>query len=182
MHTIQAPNNETVIIPTVRNIEEAEILAPYFPAVLTVGPTRSDVANFGHDNHLVLSFGDTHDEQSRYRPRMHHVEDVVAFGDDNDGPILVHCHMGISRSTSSALAILLARDIDPETAVRQLAAIHPQGRTFAPNDLIVRMTADLLDIPDLPKIVNSVSNEHWRQSDGWSGFHPLKYAPTPKAS
>lgn len=78
-------------------------------------------------------------------------EDVAALldfgrslGDGSPGFLLVHCHMGVSRSTA-AMAALLALE-HPEAAeedvLGQVARLRPQAW---PNSLIVALADDALD-------------------------------------
>ena len=142
-----------VFVPLVRDIDEAEFLQTAFSAVLTVGPSEREV-QWDHPNHLVQTFGDYHIANGR-GPKRHHVERIIEFGLANDGPILVHCHQGMSRSTSSAITIMVARGVDPELAVSTLAGNHPKGRPFIPNPVVVGLAAELLNEPDLLEISNS---------------------------
>jgi predicted protein tyrosine phosphatase len=151
LYEIPTKNGSTTILPTVRNLWEAEILASDFPAVLTVGPRASEVP-FGHDNHMVQTFGDVSID-SWQAPKRHHVEEIIQFGLDNEEDILVHCHQGMSRSTSSAIAILLARGVEAEVAVSALREIHPNDRPFIPNKIVVRILSKIFNVPDLSKIV-----------------------------
>jgi predicted protein tyrosine phosphatase len=144
-------DGKETIVPTVRNLQEAAFMNEDFPAVLTVGPRQSEVT-FGHQNHLVQSFGDV-SYQCKQAPRWQHVEKITEFGIVNDGPLLVHCHAGMSRSTSSAIGVLLGRGVEPETAVSALAAIHPNNRPFIPNQIVIEILSEMYDYPELTDIV-----------------------------
>jgi predicted protein tyrosine phosphatase len=146
---------EKVIVPTVRNLREADSLAHDFAAVITAGPRDTEVP-WNHPNHLVCTFGDT-SRPGRWAPTPNDVSKLVAFGAACDDPILVHCHAGMSRSTSTAIGVLLARGVTAETAVSSLAAIHPDGRAFIPNALIIKFLAEQFDEPDLPRIAYEFS-------------------------
>lgn len=149
IHEVKTKDGNWTAVPVVRNIEEAHVLAGDFPAVVTAGPTKSEV-NFGHPNHLVQSFGDV-DWRCRQAPTEDDVRAITEFGRDNE-EILVHCHAGMSRSTSTSIGILLARNVEAEIAVAKLAEIHPYRRAFIPNRLIIAMLAEMYDCPDLPSI------------------------------
>jgi hypothetical protein len=151
LYEIPTTSGTMTILPTVRNLRESKILSKDFPAVLTVGPELREVA-FGHDNHMVQTFGDV-SYDSWQAPKLHHVEEIVQFGLDNDSDILVHCHQGMSRSTSSAIGILLARGVDAETAVSALRTVHPKERPFIPNKIVIGFLSEMFNIPDLPTIV-----------------------------
>lgn len=151
LYEIPTKNGNMTVLPTVRNLQEAKVLNDDFPAVLTVGPRPQEVL-FGHDNHMVQTFGDV-SRDSWQAPKKFHVEEIVQFGLDNEEDILIHCHAGMSRSTSSAIGILLARGVDAETAVSGLRRIHPQDRPFIPNPIIIGFLSDMFKVHDLRKIV-----------------------------
>jgi predicted protein tyrosine phosphatase len=59
--------------------------------------------------HLRLEFADTRSPKHRLPPQRHHVEQAIEFGrqaQQAGGHLLVHCEMGVSRSSGIALAIL----------------------------------------------------------------------------
>lgn len=80
-------------------------------------------------------------------PNKGHVEEVLAFGrtlpDSDPAHILIHCHMGISRSTAAATALLLqARPaLSDDEALAQIRSIRPQAW---PNSLMIRFADELL--------------------------------------
>ncbi len=86
----------------------------------------------------------------RILPEPWHVEAILGFGesltrsgDSGDGHLLVHCHMGISRSTA-AMATVLAQanpDADEERIFQHLEQIRPQ---IWPNSVMIRHADDLL--------------------------------------
>ncbi|HEV7254551.1 MAG TPA: protein-tyrosine phosphatase family protein [Mesorhizobium sp.] len=69
-------------------------------------------------------------------PQPEHVEAILAFGESladaqeegREGHLLVHCHMGVSRSTAAMAAILAQAnpDADAERVVRHIEEIRPQ--------------------------------------------------------
>jgi predicted protein tyrosine phosphatase len=85
-------------------------------------------------------------------PASEHVEAILAFGrvlaeeagEHDDAHLLVHCHMGISRSTA-AMATLLAQrhpDEDADRVFTRLLEVRPQAW---PNSLMIAFADDLLD-------------------------------------
>jgi predicted protein tyrosine phosphatase len=146
--------------PTIRNLEEATQLARDFPAVLTVGPRPHEV-NFGHPNHVIVPVSDVIDPGHWDAPTTAHVQQIIDFGLVNDGAMLVHCHMGISRSSAAAITVLVARGVDAESAVRTLAHLHPKDRQFVPNDLIIAGAAELLGVPELPEVAEAYAKYGW---------------------
>jgi len=84
-------------------------------------------------------------------PRCDHVEEILRFGGSltknatpaTEAHLLVHCHMGISRSTA-AMAILMAQSNPHETEEKifaQLLSLRPQAW---PNSLMVEFADTLL--------------------------------------
>ena len=107
-----------------------------------------------YDSHhrTILRFHDIVEPFEGYvMPERGHVEAILGFGqsliDDagarNEGHLLVHCHMGISRSTA-AMAMLLAQTYpdQPEAEILdRLVAIRPQAW---PNSRMIEFADDLL--------------------------------------
>ncbi len=84
-------------------------------------------------------------------PEPKHVEAVLQFGEDvaqnpssgAEGHLLVHCHMGISRSTA-AMVTLLAQatpDESEDRLMERIVEIRPQAW---PNSLMIQFADDLL--------------------------------------
>lgn len=115
-------------------------------------PARDDhpaFARYGAPRRLVLRF---HDEiepgPGVVLPGRDDVAAILSFGRDafgggGDGHLLVHCHMGISRSTA-AMGMLLA-EAHPEIGEAEVAARLRDIRPIAwPNLLMVEMADALL--------------------------------------
>lgn len=155
-----------VILPVVSSIEEAEDWAEDFKSILTVGPRQNEV-NWGHKNHRVFSFGDT--TFGHNAPTVEDIEEAVMWGAEQDD-LLVHCHAGMSRSTSTAWGISIARGADPLESFLALKEAQPvdhylgrsSKRTFIPNTLIVKHLEEILSIPDL----SDIRREHATKG-GW---------------
>jgi predicted protein tyrosine phosphatase len=118
-------------------------------------PDHPDPEAFeAYDPHhrTILRFHDIiHPIPGMILPEPAHVEAVLRFGNDvaqdphehAEGHFLVHCHMGVSRSTAAMLA-LMAQVHPQETEDRlleRLAEIRPQAW---PNSRMVRFADDLL--------------------------------------
>ena len=145
-----------LILPVrVVNLNEARTLAQAgaYPSVITAGPTRDEVADFGHPDHHVVEFDDVYDVRFG-GPTLDDVRSMVEWAVGRDR-ILVHCHAGISRSTATAWGICIAKGLDPEQSIAALRAAHPmvqtyaglEQRSFSPNELIVEHLEVLLDQP-----------------------------------
>jgi hypothetical protein len=132
-----------VTLPVIGNIQEAEDWVNQFSAIITAGPSASEV-QWGHPNHLVVEFNDT--TVGRNAPTSEHVKQMIDWGVDRED-ILVHCHAGMSRSTSTAWGIAIARGVEPEDAFITLRDSQPPDsrgftrdgfRPFIPNSLVVK--------------------------------------------
>lgn len=61
-------------------------------------------------------------------PAVEHIEAILAFGAAATRAhhrILIHCHMGISRSTAAAVMLLASHHGDADAAVAHVASIRP---------------------------------------------------------
>lgn len=85
--------------------------------------------------HLRIEIDDTANEADDLAPRASHIEEIDGWVDglEGDSRILVHCLVGISRSTAVTLGIL-AKVHPPEIAARKLRRLRPEA---TPNPLIV---------------------------------------------
>ena len=146
MDNINIPKTSLITqIPTVMNLEEARDNCRDFDAVITAGPYRQEVSNFGHPIHKVVEFRDSMYEDGG-GPSFENVAELIAFG-VGVPKLLVHCHAGISRSTATAWGVAIANGQDPLDAFLELQQNHPNEsgifgrghkRAFAPNILIVK--------------------------------------------
>ena len=82
-------------------------------------------------------------------PQVEHIETIFAFGrllaqEGGDLHILVHCHMGLSRSTAAmaALLVFLHSDQDEDTIFARLLTMRPEAW---PNSRMVMLADELLD-------------------------------------
>lgn len=136
------------------SLPEAALIGDRYAAILTVGPDLWEVSYFEHPNHRVFSFEDVEHRGHPEAPTLALVESAVAWGAGERGDLLVHCHMGISRSTATAWGVLISRGADPEVSLRDLMNRHPRERDgsrrpFAPNRLIVAHLETAFDLPGL---------------------------------
>jgi predicted protein tyrosine phosphatase len=95
---------------------------------------------FSCENHLVLHLHDVESQlmESWVLPNEHHLDSILEFSKDlQDGDrLLVHCHQGISRSTSAAIGIMIQHGMDAEAAYRHVESVRD---ILLPNGLITRM-------------------------------------------
>ena len=112
------------------------ILDPEFPA-----PTA--FADYGAHEKLELRFDDIiHEQEKLTAPQPEHVEALLAFGagleSEPAAHLLVHCHMGISRSTAST-ALLVAQAAPSMAADDIFAELHKIRPQIWPNLRIIEM-------------------------------------------
>ena len=108
----------------------------------TENPLRVDKSK---SPQLILRFDDiTYPVDDWVEPSTKHIERAFSFWENtNKQSVLIHCHMGISRSSGIALAII-AKELGPgreQEAVKILETINPY---CAPNALVVWLADELL--------------------------------------
>lgn len=137
-------------------------------------PDRPEVDAFqGFGRHLrtTLRFHDIIDAAAgKVMPQPQHVAEIVAFGRDldasqasrADGHLLVHCHMGISRSTAAMLTLLAqANPAEDEDALFQrLRAIRLRAW---PNSLMIGFADEALGRKG--RLVGALRRHYRHQSD-----------------
>src|ERR1700724_2348143 len=98
------------------------------------------------DNHLWLRLHDISAPLDGYiMPGEEHIADLIRFvrGWDRRAPMVVHCYMGISRSTASAYASVCA--LNPRRDEASIAqALRRASPTATPNIRIVYLADKLL--------------------------------------
>src|SRR3569833_685870 len=108
---------------------------------------------YGEHARLELRFHDVIEENvAGYdSPQPHHIEALLEFGRDlialppGEGHLLVHCHMGISRSTAAAL-LLLAEATPERPAKEKMAEIaHVRDKAW-PNLRMVEIGDRMLGL------------------------------------
>lgn len=115
-------------------------------------PEIDTFQRYGQHHRTTLRFHDIIDpQQNRILPAPEHVSEILRFGSDllaeaparADGHLLVHCHMGISRSTAAMLSLLaqVHANEDEDRLFERLREIRPQAW---PNSLMVGYADDFL--------------------------------------
>jgi predicted protein tyrosine phosphatase len=98
------------------------------------------------ENHLWLRLHDISSPLDGYiMPGEEHVADLIRFvrGWDRRAPLVMHCYMGISRSTASAYAGVCA--LNPHRGEDEIAqALRRASPTATPNIRIVSLADNLL--------------------------------------
>jgi predicted protein tyrosine phosphatase len=115
------------------------INAPMMAEIVTPAPI--DKAS-----HLRLIMNDIdRPAEGLIAPEAHHIHELVEFlkGWDQESPLLIHCHAGISRSPAAAFIALclLSPQMSEEELARRLREASPAAK---PNRLIVRLADDIL--------------------------------------
>lgn len=134
----------------IKSLARAKRSKRRYDAVLTVeDPGTRRTLRFHrrpHPDHLVLRLEDIdHHEAPLAGPDVHHVERAIEFGREHtQGKLLIHCHVGVCRSTALGLAIIADRlgQGREDEAVRTLLASNPDA---APNLLMLEMADGLLE-------------------------------------
>lgn len=114
-------------------------------------PEPAAFGAYGRHERRWLEFHDIIEPMADHiLPQPEHVEAILAFGESlaaaaegQEGHLLVHCHMGVSRSTA-AMATLLAQaspHVEAETIIRHIEDIRPQ---VWPNSRMVAFADDML--------------------------------------
>ncbi|SCX93406.1 tyrosine phosphatase family protein [Microvirga guangxiensis] len=101
-------------------------------------------------------------------PQPEHVEAVLRFGDDvaagkverAEGHLLVHCHMGISRSTAAMVTLMTQTNVDEneERLFERLLEIRPQAW---PNSRMIAFADDMLSRNG--RLVDALRRHYGRQ-------------------
>ncbi len=114
-------------------------------------PEPDAFTHYGEHAKLELRFHDVIEDNvpGYLSPQRHHVEKLLAFGREamvepgDHGHLLIHCHMGISRST--AAAVLLLADDRPDWSASEvmnhIASIR--GKAW-PNLRMIELGDDIL--------------------------------------
>ena len=127
---------------TVRSMD----LSHYAGVITIEEPDTDDPFRTDEVPQLVLKFHDIDMTMLGYvEPKLEHIEKALFFARDSDGPLLVHCRAGVSRSTAVALAIAADRlgAGNERLACEWLRRTYPQAQ---PNKLVVFLADQLLKL------------------------------------
>ena len=102
---------------------------------------------FTCENHLILHL---HDVESQLRdhwilPNESHVNSILEFTKDltSTDRLLVHCHQGLSRSTSAAIGVMIQHGMDYLAAYKHVESVRD---ILLPNGLITNMIDNKFDL------------------------------------
>jgi predicted protein tyrosine phosphatase len=119
-------------------------------------PDRAELDAFGaygEHRRTTLRFHDIIDPaDGKVHPQPGHVAEILRFGETLkdgldrrvEGHLLVHCHMGISRSTAAMLMLMAQNDAD-ETADALFARLREVRPKAWPNSVMIGFADDQLD-------------------------------------
>ena len=127
-------------LSTVRSLD----LSQYSGVITIEEPDTDDPFRTDGVPQLVLQFHDIDMTMLDYvEPESDHVQQALTFARETDGPLLVHCRAGVSRSTAIALAIAADRlgAGNERQACKWLRQTYPQAQ---PNRLVVFLADEYL--------------------------------------
>ena len=128
-------------------------------------PEPEAFGTYGEHARLELRFHDVIEANvpGYDSPQPHHIEALLEFGrgliamQPGEGHLLVHCHMGISRSTAAAL-LLLAEAMPDRPAREMMAEIAGVRDKAWPNLRMVEIGDDMLGLKG--DLVRAVRDRH----------------------
>ena len=121
-------------------------LSQYSGVITIEEPDADDAFRITAVPQLTLQFHDIDMTMLGYvEPDVDHIQQAIAFSRKIDGPLLVHCRAGVSRSTAIALAIAIDRlgAGNERMACQWLTQVRPQAQ---PNKLLVFLLDELLEL------------------------------------
>tara|TARA_Y100000996_G_C22217067_1_gene517900 strand:- start:102 stop:608 length:507 start_codon:yes stop_codon:yes gene_type:complete len=99
------------------------------------------------NKHLKMLIDDISEPREGFvLPEKHHVQQLLDFTNnwDQSKPILIHCHMGISRSTATSLGVAAKFDPDNiEINIEKLKEIAPHA---SPNKIMTKYYDEILGL------------------------------------
>lgn len=102
--------------------------------------------NFELNNRIRLEFDDIDIAEDVFAPKEHDIQRLINFLQTipEDANVLIHCFAGISRSTATALVLLMIKNnFNGAIAKQNLLAIRPQA---IPNKLICSLADKILGL------------------------------------
>jgi predicted protein tyrosine phosphatase len=141
--------------------------ATHLISVINADTIPATPGHLAAGRHLKLGVNDISEPRDGFiHPSEAHISEIVAFARawDDQGPMLVHCWAGISRSTAAAFITLCT--VNPDAAEKRIAAaLREASPTAMPNRLMVAIADDLL-------------GRNGRMVDAISGMGPGEIAMT----
>tara|TARA_B100000965_G_scaffold108540_1_gene89718 strand:+ start:587 stop:1093 length:507 start_codon:yes stop_codon:yes gene_type:complete len=97
--------------------------------------------------HLKILIDDISEPREGFvLPERHHAQSLLDFTDDwnTKKPLLVHCHMGISRSTATSLGVAAKFDLgNIEIIIEKLKEVAPHA---SPNKIMTKYFDEILNL------------------------------------
>ena len=104
-------------------------------------------AGVSDKNHLRVAINDIDAPHGELvHPEAHHIERIIGFANrwNRDGPLVIHCLAGISRSSASAF--ITACTLNPNANEHLIAqTLREASATARPNPLMIELADGLLD-------------------------------------
>ena len=126
-----------------------------------------------HPHCIQVHMADTEAPTDSERGQMRkEVERILSWVKDNnvtlDHRLIVHCHMGISRSSAISWLILVQLGMDYKDAFRLLWGQHPH---IWPNLLVLQKGSRILNLhPDFMEFAMAVSEEIGNRRQSYFGY------------
>jgi len=170
--TLEVASNLDLVICGIREIE-ATLDGRVTHVISILDPGFDESARFATlppENFLRLSFSDIIDEtQGAELPAESHIAAILDFGGSAlalaNHRVLIHCHMGISRSTAAAIMLFAQHRRDPEAAVARVTALRPIAW---PNLRMIELADGLLGFDQ--RLVRAVRRHHAKTIRGKNEF------------
>ncbi len=116
------------------------------PSVITLASPDAEVPELAAPRRLILRFHDIAEAREGFlhptREMVDRLLDFAAGWSPEEGPLLIHCFAGVSRSTAAAYAVACARAPGEETALA--AALRAASPSATPNALLVTLADESL--------------------------------------
>lgn len=127
---------------TVEQTGARYVVSAINPWAIPETPTRVD-----GNNHLKMAINDIDAPHGDLvHPETSHIKHLIDFAKrwNKDGPLVIHCLAGISRSSASAFIVACTLNGDASEAVIALA-LRQASETAHPNPLMIRLADELLE-------------------------------------
>jgi predicted protein tyrosine phosphatase len=138
-----------IFVGPIWSLAKAEEIGASRAITLINGPMMAELVTpvrLGAANHLRLIMNDIdRPAEGLIAPEAEHIHRLITFlkGWDQDSPLLIHCHAGISRSPAAAfIAMCLLRPEEGEAALAE--RLRTASAAAKPNRLLVRLADEVL--------------------------------------
>ncbi len=126
--------------------QQIELVKPSH--LVSIGVSIDTPAILERANHLTLEFADIVEltpGNAMFAPTTQHIKELIEFGQrwDTTTPMMVHCHMGQSRSPAAAYIVLCTKNSGREQQCAEV--LRKQAPHCEPNMLMVRVADEILN-------------------------------------